>query len=245
MKWGYAPRRAFPFSLPFSVWRVLHSNYRKMSRLCQQRNSVLQFEPSSATDRGVPGCVGEAADLIGPRGRRPFSLIGYIPHSRPDDAPKDEGYDAWVECGEEKFSAEQILRNWTDILDAGVLPQEVRLLGFGGGAVSAVEYRIALGLGACVGLVEGSGGAADGLLADDLWAGETGLLLALPCDRTSARALAHPPRSHFDDAKKLHDCLVPWEDLSDGDNGFKKYDRDAVRKFPDILAKAGLQVCRP
>jgi hypothetical protein len=48
-----------------------------------------------------------------------------------------------------------------------------------------------------------------------------------------------------DDAKKLHDCLVPWADLPDGDDGFKKYDRDAVRKFPAILAKAGLEIFRP
>jgi hypothetical protein len=48
-----------------------------------------------------------------------------------------------------------------------------------------------------------------------------------------------------DDDKKLHDCLVPWADLPDGDDGFKKYDRDAVRKFPAILAKAGLEIFRP
>ena len=47
-----------------------------------------------------------------------------------------------------------------------------------------------------------------------------------------------------DEAKKLHNCLVPWESLPDGPNGVKKYDRDAVRKFPDILAAAGLEVRR-
>jgi hypothetical protein len=47
-----------------------------------------------------------------------------------------------------------------------------------------------------------------------------------------------------DDANKTHDCLRPWAALSDGPDGVKKYDREAVRNFPAILAKAGLEVCR-
>jgi hypothetical protein len=232
-----------------------------------------------------------------------------------------------------------------------VRPEEIRLLGCGGGKISAVEYRIALGLGACVGLVSGSGGAADALLNDDLWAGTKGLL-ALPCDSASVRALAHPPRVRpefdattvekmgiafhkeyvgnstnrlpdnmkpweklkdtfktanleqakysvqileacgfevrpaadprkpvvfnkddftdaevermaemehgrwnverlrdgwrygkpRDDAKKVHDCLVPWSDSRL--DVVRHYDRDAVRKFPETLAQAGLEIFR-
>ena len=47
-----------------------------------------------------------------------------------------------------------------------------------------------------------------------------------------------------DGAKKLHDCLVPWDALPDGDDGVKKYDRQSVRQFSAILAKAGLEVRR-
>lgn len=47
-----------------------------------------------------------------------------------------------------------------------------------------------------------------------------------------------------DGAKKLHDCLAPWSRLSDGSDGVRKYDRGAVRAFPEILAKAGLEVYR-
>lgn len=47
-----------------------------------------------------------------------------------------------------------------------------------------------------------------------------------------------------DEKRKLHPCLVPWSELADGDNGVKKFDRSAVRKFPEILAKAGLEVVR-
>lgn len=306
---------------------------------------------SGGTRVGVPGCVGDAAAKAGPRGKRLFTLIGYLPRVRPGDAPKDDRYDECIESGEQSFTPEQILKNWADILAAGVQPEEVRVLGYGGGPLSAVEYRIALGLGAWVGLVEGSGGAVENLLTDDLWAGLPNLL-SLPCDRTSVRALVHPPRARpgfddatlemmamafheefvrnstgrlpdnmkpwkklqdtfrianleqakysvqiletcgfevrpaakrkkravfkgftdkevermaemehgrwnverlrngwrfgkpRDDAKKLHNCLVSWEVLPDGENGYKKYDRDAVLKFPEILAQAGLEVRR-
>ncbi len=46
------------------------------------------------------------------------------------------------------------------------------------------------------------------------------------------------------DAKKFHDCLVSWDNLSDGPDGVREYDRKAVRAFPGILAKAGLEVSR-
>jgi ppGpp synthetase/RelA/SpoT-type nucleotidyltranferase len=308
---------------------------------------------SGGTRVGVPGCVGDAADKIGARGKRPFKLIGYLPRVRPDDAPLDERYEVCVKCGENSFTPEQILRNWTDILVAGVKPSDVRVLGYGGGPLSAVEYRIALGLGAWVGLVEESGGAVDVLLKDDLWAGLSNLL-SLPCDPGSVRAHVHPPHArpeldaatvekmgrafheeyvgnstgrlpdnmkpwkklpdtfktanleqakysvqileacgfkvvpaadpakpvvfdanqftpdevermaemehgrwnverlrngwryckNRDDAKKLHNCLIPWEILPDGGDGVKKYDRQSVRKFPEILAQAGLEVHR-
>jgi hypothetical protein len=216
------------------------------------------------------------------------------------------------------------------------------------GPFSAVEYRIALALGASVGLVTGTGGAADELLRDPLWS-LMPRLYAVPSDRMTVRAFvipgSRPCENHvledmarefheryvagntkalpanlkpwerldlsfkaanleqaayavpilkaagfgvreaerpfvFDkreftdaeveymaelehgrwnverlrngwrygprnDAKKLHDYLVPWSELSDGPEGVKKFDRDAVRAFPEILAKARLEVYRP
>ena len=218
------------------------------------------------------------------------------------------------------------------------------MLGFGGGALSAVEYRIALGLGATVGIVAGTGGATEQLLKDAIWSGMANLL-ELPFDTATIRAFitpsgctidpateeemartAHatyvagspkrlPPNmrpwdqldatfkkanleqvrysvkileasgfevrkadgqpstlSDFsdaevermaelehgrwnierlkdgwrygktrDDSKKAHDCLVKWNELPEE---IKKYDREAVRAFPDVLAKAGLEVRR-
>ena len=44
-----------------------------------------------------------------------------------------------------------------------------------------------------------------------------------------------------DDAKKIHDCIVPWAELPES---IKLYDRESVRAFPRILAQAGLEIFR-
>jgi putative lipoic acid-binding regulatory protein len=44
-----------------------------------------------------------------------------------------------------------------------------------------------------------------------------------------------------DVARKISPYLVPWVDLPDD---VKKWDRDAVREIPVLLAKVGMQVCR-
>ena len=44
-----------------------------------------------------------------------------------------------------------------------------------------------------------------------------------------------------DEENKIHNCLVPWEQLSDE---IKGYDIGAVEKFPEILAKAGLEIVK-
>jgi hypothetical protein len=46
------------------------------------------------------------------------------------------------------------------------------------------------------------------------------------------------------DARKTHDCIISWQELPDGAGGVKRFDRDSVRKFPEILAKAGLEIYR-
>jgi ppGpp synthetase/RelA/SpoT-type nucleotidyltranferase len=300
---------------------------------------------SGGTRVGIPGCVGDIASELGER--KHFRLLGYAPKALPANAPRDSRYDQIVEVGRDEFSAIQILRNWGDILAAGIAPSSVYLVGIGGGPVSADEYHIALALGASVGIVIGTGGSADALISDPLWAGVANLY-PLPCDSQTLRAFVIPadktlhedellnmgrefhmryvqensvrlpemlrswpelPETYKtanieqarysveilrkagfgvrrstgvpvifsgfsdaevelmaemehgrwnierllngwryskerDDKRKFHDNLVPWVDLPDGDHGAKKFDRNSVRKFPDILAKAGLEVYR-
>jgi hypothetical protein len=44
-----------------------------------------------------------------------------------------------------------------------------------------------------------------------------------------------------DDARKMHDCMVSWEELPEE---IRQYDREAVRAFPEVLAKVGLEIVR-
>jgi RyR domain len=44
-----------------------------------------------------------------------------------------------------------------------------------------------------------------------------------------------------DESRKIHDCMVSWSDLPEN---VTPYDRTTVRAFPEILAKAGLEVRR-
>ncbi len=297
---------------------------------------------AGGTAVGVPGCVGDFAHELSEKHGRHFDLLGYVPKPLPHDAPPHKTYKL-VEVGD-GFEPDQILRSWADILAAGIEPADVLLIGFGGGPLSAVEYRIALALGAKVGVVAGTGDAVRALLGDPLWS-RLPNLFPLPADRTTLRAFALPSTREFpeetaaamaqsfhsqfvansqsklppnmrpwpkladtfktanieqakysvqileaagfgvrevdgdptiftdfeneeveymaelehgrwnverlrdgwrygedrDDAKKIHNYLVPWSELP-GD--IKQYDRDAVRAFPEILAKAKLEVFR-
>lgn len=300
---------------------------------------------SGGTISGVPGCVGEVSAELAAKGEKQFTVVGYLTHRLPTDAPKDNRYDRFVECGEAHFTPEQLLKMWKDLFSDGIRPQEIICFGFGGGPLSAVEYCMALALGATVTVVSSTAGTADELIADPLWAGVP-TLLPIPPDTSTVRALAVPPVVRFeettgeemakafhenyvagsssklpdnmkpwnklaetyqkanleqakysiqileangfdvqpsvspviftgftpdeieemakmehgrwnterlrdgwrlgprDDQKKLHPNLVEWEKLPDGEDGVKKYDREAVQKFSEILKKAGLEVYR-
>lgn len=302
---------------------------------------------AGGTTSGVPGCVGAAAAELASRDHKRFQLVGYIPRRLPYDATQDGRYDPPPVVGDEAdFSAAQLLRGWADLLAVGVKPCDVQLLGFGGGPLSSLEYRIALAFGATVAVAVGSGGAADAIVADALWAADP-KLLPLPFDSETIRAFVLPSNREFpelvltemgmefhrrfvanntrrlpenmrpwdrlgdnykianleqaryavcileaagfdvravagrqpvvftgfmddelermarlehgrwnverlrrgwrfgperDDARKIHNLIVPWADKVLDD--VRKFDYDAVRAFPEILAKAGLEVYR-
>ena len=308
------------------------------------RTALTDFQGTviaGGTNVGVPGCVGDVAHELARGDKKQFKLIGYLPKR----ISECKYYDEIIRVGD-AFEADLILRNWSDILSKGIKPQNVLLLGFGGGALSAVEYRIALGLGASVGVVIGTGGAVKELLNDPMWSILPNFY-PLPFDAKTIQAFILPSERKFknpklegmakefharyvadntkdlpsnlkpwgklndsykkanleqaahaiqileaagfnvrkakkpvifdyrrftkkelelmaelehgrwnverlrdgwrygkprDDAKKIHDCLIPWNELPDGSEGVRKFDRDAVRAFPEILANAGLEI---
>jgi len=152
---------------------------------------------------GLHGCVGDVAYELGLKGKKQFSLVGYLPmqlavQTRSDrrydrlhtvgpprfglaSASRDARYDRLSKYDVMGFSPEQPLQFWSDLLDEGVHPDQVECLAFGGGVFVAVELRIALALGAKVMVFGGTGGAADDVLEDSLWAGVPNLI-SVPLD---------------------------------------------------------------
>ncbi len=212
-----------------SLAAAAHDGVRKhlVESLQDLRGTVI----SGGTTAGVPGCLGDAAASLEAAHAKRFTLVGYVPDRLPSAVARHRGYDRLVEVGQD-FSADQVLRNWSDILDAGILPEDVLLLGFGGGPLSAIEYRIALGLGARVGIVTGFTGTSVELLRDPLWSGLPNLY-PLPDDTQTLRAFLRPREQELEQsvlegmARQFHEQYVagntkalpanlkPWDKLSD------------------------------
>jgi hypothetical protein len=218
---------------------------------------------SGGTQMGVPGLVGGVAANLRRKHAKMFRLLGYHPALLPEDAEEDDRYDELVKVGESGFSADQILANWVEMLGAGIEPENIRLIGIGGGLVSAVEYRVALVLGATVAVVMGSGGEADALLADLLWK-DFPNLLPLPDDQASIRAFMVDseldlPETVFrrmaealhvrylaDNQRKIPRNLQPWKSLDETYvNANMKQARYAIRILEGRVSEFARQKANP
>jgi ppGpp synthetase/RelA/SpoT-type nucleotidyltranferase len=144
---------------------------------------------SSGLERGIGGFVGEVgASYDG------IKTIGYMPKLIPSDMVKDRRYKEFryteSECRyieDNGFCALEALEKWSDIIASGIRPSDVKVIGFGGGRQAAVEYRLALALGAHVALLEGSGNEAARLAGDDRWKSPNGPI-SLPDDTMTMHA---------------------------------------------------------
>jgi hypothetical protein len=168
-------------------------NYRDMLRELMQgfKGTII----SGGTTAGIPGLVGEVKSELEKSGRLDFELIGYLPKNLPDMTIKSTAYDCFYETDSDHFSVLEVLTYWSDIVLSGIDPKEVLLIGIEGGPIAAMEYRIALSLGAKVALLANSGRAASDLLQDEAWSSHPNLVL-LSEEPVSIRALIHPPAGH-------------------------------------------------
>jgi hypothetical protein len=210
---------------------------------------------SGGTAIGVPGCVGNIAAELNKTREKKFKLLGYVTKRFTTDAPEHKAYDKVDKFGA-VFSPEHVLRGWKDILAANIKPEEVMLLGFGGGPLSAAEYQIGVALGASVGVVIRTGGAADELAGDPLW-GELHNFFPLPEDWSTIRAFIIPAKTAFgkkvleDMGMSFHERYVdgsanrlpanmrPWEKL---DETYRKASCEQARYSIEILKAAGFDV---
>jgi len=131
---------------------------------------------SGGTTSGIPGEVGIAAEHLDNQKCKAFALIGYLPKKLPSDAKTSPHYGRLLRTDANQFSAKELISYWIDLLLAGVEPSKVLVLGINGGRIADLEYRLALALGAVVGLVQNSGRAAAGLPADPDWKNHRGIV---------------------------------------------------------------------
>lgn len=129
-------------------------------------------------------------------------IIGYLPGDLPENVEIAQDYAIIVETESDYFSPMEPIQVWTDIISMGIDPKNVRLIGIGGGKISALEYRIALALGSKVGIIDKSGDEAALILKDPLWANSNNLL-CLPREAFTIRAfLGNSPNRFLDEEKR-------------------------------------------
>jgi ppGpp synthetase/RelA/SpoT-type nucleotidyltranferase len=120
---------------------------------------------SGSTVAGVCSLVGDVQKKY-PKSIR---ALGYIPKELPANVEVDKRFSAIHRTSGSGFSVLEALQYWADIVLNQIGPGDVKLLGIGGGAISAFEYRLALALGAQVGILSKSTGSASELLRESIW----------------------------------------------------------------------------
>jgi tetratricopeptide (TPR) repeat protein len=131
---------------------------------------------SGGTAQGVSGLAGD----LGERYPAAVRTVGYLPRTFPAGANPDRRYRELRRTEGRSFSPLEPLTYWDDLLRGGIRAPEVKMIGIGGGRVAAAEYAIGLALGATLGIIPGSGGAADGILSDAHWSSTRRLIPLMP-----------------------------------------------------------------
>ena len=113
---------------------------------------------SGGTRQGVSALAGD----LGETGAR---VIGYLPTVVPDDVAVDDDPRRYAELRRSdgaSFGAREPIRYWSDVVASGIEPGAVRLIALAGGTISALEYRLAIALGARVGAIPRQRGCGNG-----------------------------------------------------------------------------------
>ncbi len=145
---------------------------------------------SGGTTAGIPGLTGLVKAGMQKQGPVPFDLVAYLPENLPKGAERSAAYDHFFETDASDFSTLDILTCWADLITNGIHPKDVILIGIDGGEIAAMEYRIALSLGARVCLVAYSGRAVSDFIQDKIWKDHPNLI-QVPNDPHTVWALVN------------------------------------------------------
>jgi hypothetical protein len=210
--------------------------------LCDFEGTVI----SGGTKIGIPGLVGKVTMELLDGDSKKYDLFGYLPKDPlPEDADIDENYgDNIYRTNGKEFSMLELLNYWYDILKSGIPPHEVLVLGINGGNISDLEYKLALALGARVGVISSSGRAVADLMLDSVWKDHPNLM-PIPDDEYTVWALVNhsKPTSAFIKSKipkmaraiheKYRDMAFSNEDLYKDDTDINVFKSLIEWKFLD------------
>jgi mutator protein MutT len=217
---------------------------------------------SGGTAVGIPGVVGEEVQRLREANAKAFTLVGYLPQrGRLTVSGDGKRYDLLIQTQGDDFGPLEPIQGWVDLLGSGLSPGMVRVLGIEGGKVAAVEYRLALALGAKLAVIPGSGREADAILRDPEWS-KSPNLIRLPMsviDEATMRAFVRPSLMDIKDPKKLDELAelvhvkylanTPYSDVDPVRRRFdrlrddlKESNRQQILYAAEILASQGFDV---
>ena len=140
------------------------------------------------TAKGISGLVGRLPSPAKGSIRKVAYVRQYLPvWAQPWQKEKSgqEGYELYCLEGS-GFSPLEPIQTWVDLLASGADPRKVKLLGINGGQITAFEFRLALVMGAQVGVIGDSGRSAREIFEDEDWKDSPGLV-RLPNDPQSVK----------------------------------------------------------
>jgi ppGpp synthetase/RelA/SpoT-type nucleotidyltranferase len=151
-----------------------------LHRACNELSFILF---SGGSQVGVSGLSGDLAEASEGRIR----AYGYMPRLLPRGVMEDTRYADQFSSPGDDFTPLDPFQGWTDIIAAGLSPAKVKLLSYCGGLISGAEYKMALALGARVGMVINNSLPKDRRMIDPFWTDHPNLL-PLPLDAMTLRA---------------------------------------------------------
>jgi ppGpp synthetase/RelA/SpoT-type nucleotidyltranferase len=153
---------------------------------------------SGGTPSGIPGLLGSVTGMKRKNNTKKYAAIGYLP----DGKETDRDYDSFVKTKSTDYSVLEPLSYWVDILFSNVKPEKVLVLGISGGELSALEYKMALAIGAKVCLAGKLGGTAQTVVFDPEWK-DLPNLFNLPNDPLTVWAMVNQNRQGILSAEEV------------------------------------------
>lgn len=200
---------------------------------------------SGGTAAGVAGLAGAIAENVRAKKGGDAEVVGYIPSKLPWDQSVDRRYSEFIPSDGSGYGAVHPLQYWTDLLAAGVRPEDVKILGIDGGRVAALEYRLAVALGAQVALLEPATRAAADIIKDPDWC-SIKTLIALPKDTMTVCAFVNPARSTLSEeeiegaARRIHENFLEENRHKNPDAAMQPFEK----LTPDLQASNRAQAQR-